>query len=84
MFTDSADLRGLFESGEDLMVSDAIHKAFIEVNEKGTEAAAVTGLSTFSFFLLMVLSKSTIVIALQVSERHPIPLDQNLKYFVQV
>lgn len=33
---DKADLSGLLESNEDLYVAQAIHKAFIAVNEKGT------------------------------------------------
>ena len=41
MFEDSADLSGI-NGQKNLKVSKALHKAFIEVNEEGAEAAAVT------------------------------------------
>lgn len=50
MFACDADLSGI-SGARDLVVSAALHKAFVEVNEEGTEAAAATG---------MMLSKTSI------------------------
>lgn len=52
MFTPDADFNGLLESSEPLHVSNVIHKAFIEVNEEGSQAAAASGEQKYFLFFL--------------------------------
>lgn len=50
MFTPDADFNGLLESSEPLHVSNVVHKAFIEVNEEGSQAAAASGEQKYFLF----------------------------------
>ncbi|XP_031633972.1 antichymotrypsin-2-like, partial [Contarinia nasturtii] len=47
---ENANLSGLLESKEQLYVSEVLHKAYIEINEEGAEAASATSLNVFHLY----------------------------------
>ena len=51
MFSNEAEFNNLLEPAEQLKVSEVVHKAFIEVNEEGAEAAAATGKILMNFLI---------------------------------
>jgi serpin B len=70
--SDAAEFNDLLETSTPLKLSKAVHKCFIEVNEKGTEASASTGFGigkmsrpkTFSVdhpFLFVLKTKTNVV-----------------------
>ena len=60
-FGENADFSGM-TGNKELFISDAVHKAFVEVNEEGTEAAAATG---------VVMSKTALVKKPEFKANHP-------------
>ena len=51
-FTDHADFSGIAAKGG-LAIAEVLHKAFVDVSERGTEAAAATGMTVHATAMRM-------------------------------
>lgn len=69
-FTDDADF-GLESSQTDIKIGEVVHKTYLDVNEKGTEAAAVTG----------VLEEG---LGLEVNPPKPFYMEVNRPFFIAI
>lgn len=62
IFTHAADFRGILETHQNLFISEVLHKAYLSVDEYGSEAAAATGnifkYLSFKIFLIIFFSYS--------------------------
>lgn len=56
LFRQDAEFDNMLNNKEHLYVSKIIHKAVIDVNEEGTEAAAATGKRSISIILSILVS----------------------------
>ena len=55
MFDETANFSGLFKNAQHQKISDVKHKVFLDVNEAGSEAVAVTSKNSDSNFFLFVI-----------------------------
>ncbi|KAK8762423.1 hypothetical protein V5799_026314 [Amblyomma americanum] len=60
MFSANSDLSGVCETGK-LTVTAVLHKAFVEVNEEGTEAAAATAIITTECCIMPLVTHEFVV-----------------------